>query len=504
MVKAAVGPASKGVFRHVLLLSANASPVPPGADTGALLSRADQLREVGFRITLVPLDPSADTELFRPLVDADSLEAGRSAASWADLQALAGIKSRASRRLRCLRLTLGDGPSVAPITVGLYSLIGVPKPPAKVKLRAADASLLVPSVTWLNEHGGLEANPMTSGAPKCVDGYELPPPQGSERGPQAVVFSAAELKQLRQMGGGGASLRVLGFRSAAALSAHHHLRTPQFIYPEEARGGGAAGSAAAFWALHAAMLQRGAGAVAVLTSSEGSEPKLVALLPQAGRSAGGPQPDGMHVVFLPFADDIRSPETSALVLGARPAGQAPPVASDEAVAAAARLAAAWQLEGRDQGAAMDLLGADAFRDPAAALFRKVLTELALLKEDDGVRLPPPPREAALALLQEVEALPEVRDAAAALKQELQGDDYAEREAAASKPKSGKRAAGGDEAGEAKKPKKEIRTEAQLRELHEAQQLEKATIDDLKGFCREHNLPLSGKKGDLLERVVAHM
>lgn len=50
----------------------------------------------------------------------------------------------------------------------------------------------------------------------------------------------------------------------------------------------------------------------------GSEPRLVALLPQQevsddyGDQVAAP---GMHMVFLPFSDDIREPETNKKIIG---------------------------------------------------------------------------------------------------------------------------------------------------------------------------------------------
>jgi hypothetical protein len=68
------------------------------------------------------------------------------------------------------------------------------------------------------------------------------------------------------------------------------------------------GSYAAFIALHRAMLQQNKFAVAFYGSRASSQ--LVALVPQEEELADGLQlePPGMHMIYLPYADDIRPTE----------------------------------------------------------------------------------------------------------------------------------------------------------------------------------------------------
>lgn len=81
------------------------------------------------------------------------------------------------------------------------------------------------------------------------------------------------LKCIFQMAG----LRLLGFKPLTSLADYHQLRSSFFLYPDEHA---LPGSATAFIALHARLLERSMYALCCLVRSRVAEPRLVALLPQ--------------------------------------------------------------------------------------------------------------------------------------------------------------------------------------------------------------------------------
>lgn len=89
------------------------------------------------------------------------------------------------------------------------------------------------------------------------------------------------------------------------------------------------------------MADEGRVAVCRYVRARGAEPRLVALLPQReALDKGGYQtePPGMHMVFLPFADDLREPEGDPAILPKRiRAATAQQVAAAEALVDAAML-----------------------------------------------------------------------------------------------------------------------------------------------------------------------
>jgi ATP-dependent DNA helicase 2 subunit 1 len=118
-----------------------------------------------------------------------------------------------------------------------------------------------------------------------------------------VVMALDELTKIKNVT--NVQLQLKGFKPMKCLKDYHNLRPPTFIYPDEEA---VQGSYAAFIALHRAMLQQNKFAVAFYGSRASSQ--LVALVPQEEELADGLQlePPGMHLIYLPYADDIRPTE----------------------------------------------------------------------------------------------------------------------------------------------------------------------------------------------------
>ena len=112
-----------------------------------------------------------------------------------------------------------------------------------------------------------------------------------------------EMKAIKTVGEAG--LVLMGFKSQERVRPYHNLRSPYFVYPDETQ---VKGSVRAFYALLLGMAELKVVAIARLIYRKGTMPRLVALIPQLeavdekGRLDRSP---GMHLVFLPYADDIR-------------------------------------------------------------------------------------------------------------------------------------------------------------------------------------------------------
>ena len=115
----------------------------------------------------------------------------------------------------------------------------------------------------------------------------------------AVAVTRAEKARVAT-GPGQPGLWVLGFKQReGALRDDDNCRPSLFAQLDEAAR---PGSTAAGASLLAAMLERNVVAVGMLVRSPKAATRLVAMLLDDGRVSGTP---GWHIVYLPFADDVR-------------------------------------------------------------------------------------------------------------------------------------------------------------------------------------------------------
>lgn len=128
---------------------------------------------------------------------------------------------------------------------------------------------------------------------------------GFDVSPRSTVrFSPEEITALKTSGM-SPILKVLGFKDDNSLRFWENVKHSIFIYPTESEY---LGSQRAFAALLKVMLKKKRIGYGILMLRPKSIPEFVAILPQAEeRNEQGAQtePPGMHLVPLPFADDIR-------------------------------------------------------------------------------------------------------------------------------------------------------------------------------------------------------
>jgi len=100
-------------------------------------------------------------------------------------------------------------------------------------------------------------------------------------------------------------LELLGFKPQSYLKPYHYVQPGLFAYPEEKL---VQGSAKLFRALLERCAARKVMAIGKLVARGNTKPRLVALLPQmeeTDESGYQSSPPGFHIIYLPFADDIR-------------------------------------------------------------------------------------------------------------------------------------------------------------------------------------------------------
>ncbi|KAK4795910.1 hypothetical protein SAY86_028236 [Trapa natans] len=286
-----------------------------------------------------------------------------------------------------------------------------------------------------------------------------------------IKFSVEELADIKRVSND--QLRLLGFKPLSCLKDYHNLRPSTFIFPTDQE---LIGSTTIFIALHRSMLRLQRFAVAYYGIS--SHPRLVALIAQDEIKDVGVQvePPGMHMIYLPYADDVRhieelhlSPETLAHQ------------ASEEQINRAAALMKRMDLK----DFSVCQLG-----NPALQRHYGILQALAL-EEDDlpEIKDETNPDEEGL-------SQPGVVKVIEQFKHSIFGDRY-----------ESSRSASDEKRSEASK-KRKANAENALKEcenydwaeLASSGKLMSLTVADLKCYLMARGLPLSGKKEDLIGRI----
>jgi len=124
-------------------------------------------------------------------------------------------------------------------------------------------------------------------------------PYGGEK----VMFSNDELKAIKTPCEKG--IQLMGFKPIEALKKYHAVREASFLYPDDSV---IKGSTTLFAAFLDRMLSRNKIAIARFVPRDNAMPRFVALVPQEEEfDEDGTQmvPPGLHVVYLPYCDDIR-------------------------------------------------------------------------------------------------------------------------------------------------------------------------------------------------------
>ena len=319
-------------FKRVWIFTNDDSPLEgfegggTTADEGALVQQvARDAGQIGIEITVIPMARGRKFEMafwrrlvcFDPDDDADGSMLGASSSSFDELLARVRRKQHKKRRLARMTLTVssdgpsgetGDGivslnpsdetPAAFSFAVELFANVSIESKPTAVKLNQRSNQLVKSHTRMVNDATG-----------EYLSEFDLR--TYSDFGGSRAYISKQELAELKRCGTTSEpGLLLLGFKPLDALRPHHSIHSPYFIYPDEEL---VEGSTAAFAALHKAMLDKRMLALVRFTRSSGAVPRIAALVAQRGQrrddGSGGlgeyVTPPGMHVVLMPFADEIR-------------------------------------------------------------------------------------------------------------------------------------------------------------------------------------------------------
>ncbi|XP_031481658.1 ATP-dependent DNA helicase 2 subunit KU70 isoform X2 [Nymphaea colorata] len=292
-----------------------------------------------------------------------------------------------------------------------------------------------------------------------------------------IKFTVDELSEVKRLS--APVLRLLGFKPLDCLKDYHNLRPSTFLYPNDEE---IIGSTCVFVALHRAMIRLGRYAVAFYGNL--SHPQLVALLAQNEVTSPGGQvePPGMHMIYLPFSDDIRHVEELQM-----DDEDNIPHATDDQVKSATSLLKRVDL--RDFSVCQ-------FANPALQRHYAILQALALGEDEElpDVKDETMPDEEGM-------SKPGIVSALDAFKVSVYGENHDLEEATAGKSSTS----------EASKKRKAIAETAAKESsnydwpvLADSGKLKDLTVSELKYYLTAHNLPVAGKKEALVSRILTHL
>ncbi|KAJ9183016.1 hypothetical protein P3X46_006936 [Hevea brasiliensis] len=435
--------------------------------TRTTLQRAKDAQDLGISIELLPLgrpDEEFNVSLFYAqligLEDDDAAQFMPSAG-----QKLEDMKDQlrkqmfAKRIVRRITLLIANGLS---IELNTYALIRPTTPGAIMWLDSVTNRPLKTERSFIcADTGALMHEPR-----KLSQSYKN----------ENIIFSVEELSEIKRVSTG--HLRLLGFKPLSCLKDYHNLRPSTFVFPSDKE---VVGSTRIFIALHRSMLRLNRFAVAYCGSS--FHPRLVALVAQDEIiSAGGQvEPPGMHMIYLPYTDDVRLIEEFHSESNVRV-----PRATDDHIKKAADLIKRIYLKD---------FSVCQFANPALQRHYAMLQALALEEEEIPDTIDETlPDEEGMARLGVVKAIEE-------FKLSVYGDKYDEES----------NSVGNGKANEASKKRKAAAENAanesanyDWADLADNGQLKDLTVAELKLYLTAHNLPVSGKKEALISRILTHM
>ncbi|KAH9613190.1 hypothetical protein KSS87_018940 [Heliosperma pusillum] len=430
--------------------------------TRTTLQRAKDAQDLGISIELLPLS-TTDREFNVSIFYADMLGLEDDALvefTSSAVERLEDLKDQLrkrmfkKRRYRTFTLSIANGVS---IELSAYALLRPTIPGA---------------ITWLDSVTNLPLKAERSLI--CADTGALvqeAPKQFLSYRNQDIKLSVEEISQMKRIT--TVHLRLLGFKPLTCLKDYHNLKPSTFLFPTDEE---MIGSTKIFIALHRSMLRLDRFAVAFFGNS--SHPQLVALIAQdeITSASGQVEPPGVHMIYLPYCDDIRNPEELHINATSKA-----PVASDEQIKTATALMRRVDLKD---------FSVCQFSNPALQKHYAILQALALEeKEIPEIKDETLPDEEGMARPGIVKVVDEFRVS-------VYGENYEETDNIIS---------------EASKKRKAIADKAvhesanyNWEDLADNAKLKDLTVAELKYYLTAHKLPVAGKKEALISRILTHM
>ncbi|XP_047336399.1 ATP-dependent DNA helicase 2 subunit KU70 [Impatiens glandulifera] len=431
------------------------------------LQRAKDAQDLGILIELLPLSATAEefnVSLFYNellgLEDGDIAQFLPAATlRFDDIKEQLRKRMFRKRKVKRINFLIGNGISMA---LDTYALIR-PSVPG--------------GITWLDSVTNVPLE--TERSFVCADTGALVEPAKRFQAyrNENIKFTADELSEIKRVSTG--HLRLVGFKPLSCLKDYHNLRPSTFLFPSEEE---VIGNTSMFIALHRSMLKFNRYAVAFYGSSAYS--RLVALVAQDEIITPGGQvePPGLHMIYLPYSDDIRQVEENVLETHDAVALQA----NDDQIQKAVNLMRRIDLKH---------FTVCQFSNPALQRHYAVLQALAL--DEDEM----PDINDETVPDQEGMSRPAVVSALEEFKHSIFGENYDERDDEIET---------GGKTGVSKRRK--VVAEDAMKEsgkydwedLADSGKLKHLTVGELKIYLAAHNLPGTGKKEALISRILTHM
>ena len=392
-------------------------------------------------------------------------------------------KSRKRRRVRTASLRFGSDENDA-IAVALFAPAAEAKKPKAVNVHAKDLTELHAETRHIASADGAYVS-RENLTRRFVDVGD------SAR----AILTPADVADARRACD-REGIHLLGFRPRRAIGRWARTsKLARLMVPEEESR--QAGSTAAFTALCEAMVAKDRVAIAAYarTDDRFAGVRCVALVPCVEASAADDDDDdddlkiiGLHVVELPYLDDLRHPELAHATGGV--------VAGADAIAAAE---AAIEANRVNEYSPLDVPNPSLSRHYRALEIQaldRAWTESDELEAGDVTK---PPDAASLEKMG-------IKEKMIAFKAAVYGanHDAEALEDAAAGPGAKRSGAGAGGAGKLGSGLGQTLADIDFRELAAANDLERVTVAKLKEFCAANGLAVGGAKAALCERIKGHL
>ncbi|XP_042387305.1 ATP-dependent DNA helicase 2 subunit KU70-like [Zingiber officinale] len=466
---------AKTASKRILIFTNEDDPF--GSMTGAIkadmirttLQRAEDAKDLGISLELLPLG-SLDEEFnlskfYAEMIglEGDELVQYLPSANEKLMDMKDQLRKRIfnKRKVRTLTFSIINGIS---IQVNTYALIRPTLPGATIWLDSVtNLPLKIEKSLICADTGAL-----IEGRPKLFHSYKN----------QRVLFSVDQISEIKKVS--NYHLRLLGFKPIDCLKDYHNLRPSTFIFPTDEE---IIGSTRIFIALYRSMLHLKRFALAFYGSSSSS--RLVALVAQDEivNSGGQLEPAGMHMIYLPYSDDIRDAEQYHISVDA-----AVPRASDDQIQKASALMKQINLEN---------FSVLQFANPALQRHYGLLQVLALDEDEmPDFKDETLPDEKGLARRTVFHALEDFKVAVYGQNHDQEETEHMAAKASGSEATRKRKMIANKATGESAKYDWE--------DLAENGKLKDLTVVELKFYLTAHNLPVTGKKDALISRILTHM
>eukprot|EP00826_Nyctotherus_ovalis_P009446 TRINITY_DN1249_c0_g1_i2.p1 TRINITY_DN1249_c0_g1~~TRINITY_DN1249_c0_g1_i2.p1 ORF type:complete len:635 (+),score=225.54 TRINITY_DN1249_c0_g1_i2:60-1964(+) len=287
--------------KRIFLFTNNDNPDSGSKDLQAkAIQRAKDLYEQHAEIELFPMQGTDRFDImkfFGDLITIDPDQLGVLASTEATEERFQELTKRIrqkeyiKRSLGKVRFQLGPGMEIA---VKIYNVVQEVKRPLAKSLQAGTNKLLKSVTRKICEETGAVLYDNQIGT------YY---PYGGEK----VVITKEETKEIKKFDVPG--MKLMGFKARSRLKDYMNIRSSYFVSADDQT---ISNSSQVIDALVREMIEKDKMAVVRLIAKETSVLRFCALLPQL--ESVDPEdnfrhPQGFNMIFLPYADDIRSPES---------------------------------------------------------------------------------------------------------------------------------------------------------------------------------------------------